>query len=624
MKHIGLIVASLLFFVSMGTAATITKGGLGEQDIHRWDGTAADKTFTRAGSTGGTLTLNSFGDEVDVLISYGGGVAYTQAAIASALTAIGTTNRVTLLLRPGAWAISTPITIPANVTLRMAEGATFTYSGTGAVTGLKEANPEWWGFRTTASAAVNAAALNYAVASSRVVTIPSGAFSVAPGVITISNDNQIIRGQGSSKTNATTTAASTGNTKLTFSDTGTGITCATAIKNPVLEDFDIIMPSGATSIGIDTGTAVYGKIKDVSLVGTGQTGTGLNMGTLAFSWSLESVFIRGFNVGVDATDGNHLLTISNNSEILRDRIGVRIGGGSDGAGNGASNAMAGGIFTGSGFEINFWYDIEIVSATSLNITGNYFESATAAGSGSATTRNIRLSVAGGSSRGIVITGNYFKGAIDHDAVALPAYAISAKTWGNCYINNNYFSTYLTGIVDNQGTTAIAYGNVYRDNDNPGSVAEINSNVGMILVKQYTAAGSLGYWDTTIGKQSRWETPLYGIGLNLYRYETELTVASSATWTNIVPTGCILLAVTATVSTEITLNGGGASVTVGDGTDVDRWGTLSALTVGAANAMQNYADAAIPYVPSAKSVVLTPNAGAFTAGKVKLAVFYLKL
>jgi hypothetical protein len=72
--------------------------------------------------------------EVDALSVYGGGVNYTQATIEAALNAIGTTNKVTMLLRPGSWAIITPLAIPTNETLSMPAGSYFTFSGTGAVT----------------------------------------------------------------------------------------------------------------------------------------------------------------------------------------------------------------------------------------------------------------------------------------------------------------------------------------------------------------------------------------------------------------------------------------------------------------------------------------------------------
>ena len=103
---------------------TITKGDIGEQDISRWDGTST-KTFTRATSTGGTLTLMKVGHEVDALVSYGGCVNYTDATITAALAGIGTTNKAALALRPGTWTIDENVDWSAytNVTLKLAPGA---------------------------------------------------------------------------------------------------------------------------------------------------------------------------------------------------------------------------------------------------------------------------------------------------------------------------------------------------------------------------------------------------------------------------------------------------------------------------------------------------------------------
>ena len=105
----------------------VTKGEIGEQDIKHYDGASA--TFTRPTSTGGTLTLNSVGHEVDVLMAYGGGVSYTQAVIEAALTAIGTVNKVTLMLRPGTWVISSNADWSAykNVTFRIVPGAVISH-----------------------------------------------------------------------------------------------------------------------------------------------------------------------------------------------------------------------------------------------------------------------------------------------------------------------------------------------------------------------------------------------------------------------------------------------------------------------------------------------------------------
>ncbi len=63
---------------------------------------------------------------IDALGEYGSGTVYTQATIESALTAIGTVNKVTLLLRPGNWVLTSDLTIPANITLKLPAGAIIT------------------------------------------------------------------------------------------------------------------------------------------------------------------------------------------------------------------------------------------------------------------------------------------------------------------------------------------------------------------------------------------------------------------------------------------------------------------------------------------------------------------
>ncbi|MFH2076166.1 MAG: hypothetical protein ABIJ57_12610 [Pseudomonadota bacterium] len=109
----------------------VTKAPGGEQDLNRWDGVTP--TFTRLTSTGSTITLRKVGYEVDAVQSYGGGVNFNSATITSALTAIGTSNKVTLVLAPGTWTIATALTIPANITLKVPGGAILTKSGSGTM-----------------------------------------------------------------------------------------------------------------------------------------------------------------------------------------------------------------------------------------------------------------------------------------------------------------------------------------------------------------------------------------------------------------------------------------------------------------------------------------------------------
>ncbi|MDD4986349.1 MAG: glycosyl hydrolase family 28-related protein, partial [Dehalococcoidales bacterium] len=158
----------------------ISKGPIGEEDQNKWDG--VNTTFTRDTSTGGSITLNSVGTAVDALIVYGGGVNYTAATINLAISSIGS-SKVRLLLRQGSWVLEDDVTVPANITLEIADGAlipttgyTLTiagglvappqkvFSGTGTVTVAKGTvvNPLWWGAIGDGSTDCTAA-LQYAV-----------------------------------------------------------------------------------------------------------------------------------------------------------------------------------------------------------------------------------------------------------------------------------------------------------------------------------------------------------------------------------------------------------------------------------------------------------------------------
>ncbi len=63
--------------------------------------------------------------EVDALLTFGNGTEFTQATIEAALVSIGTSTPTTLLLRPGTWIVTSTLTIPKNILLKMASNAKF-------------------------------------------------------------------------------------------------------------------------------------------------------------------------------------------------------------------------------------------------------------------------------------------------------------------------------------------------------------------------------------------------------------------------------------------------------------------------------------------------------------------
>jgi len=109
---------------------------------------------------------------------------FTQASISAALTAIGTTNKATLLLRPGNWIILTALAFPANVTVNMSAGAYFSGAGMALVTfaGNDFVRPEWWGAKTDGTTDCSAA-INAAQASGAPLTFSNGVYAISTQVV---------------------------------------------------------------------------------------------------------------------------------------------------------------------------------------------------------------------------------------------------------------------------------------------------------------------------------------------------------------------------------------------------------------------------------------------------------
>ena len=159
--------------------------------------------------------------EVDALVSYGSGTSFTQATIEAALTAIGTTNKVTLLLRPGNWVISTALAFPANVTVEMPAGAYFSgaavTAGTITLAGNKEVYPEWFNVTGTAdNVPIQAAASS--LTSGGVLKLTGAYTGTKQTTVTLLSDTYI-QGNGIGKTVLTDLMFSaTSKNDLKFSD----------------------------------------------------------------------------------------------------------------------------------------------------------------------------------------------------------------------------------------------------------------------------------------------------------------------------------------------------------------------------------------------------------------------
>lgn len=118
----------------------ISKGPIGEEDQEKWDG--VNPTFTRDTSTGSSITLHKVGTSVDVMMVYGGGAILNSTSINLAISSIGS-NPARIVLRQGSWVMNADITVPENITLEVAAGATITTTGyTLTVNGWLSAPPQ--------------------------------------------------------------------------------------------------------------------------------------------------------------------------------------------------------------------------------------------------------------------------------------------------------------------------------------------------------------------------------------------------------------------------------------------------------------------------------------------------
>ncbi len=235
------------------------------------------------------------------------GDTYVQATITSALTAIGTTDLVTLKIDPSTWVISTSLNmstytnitfkIPAGAVLQIATGTTTTFPtnpvadryqifncvGTGAVAGLAIAYPEWFGAKADNSTD-STAGIVAALAAAKVVQGTAGIYKHTG--FTLYTDKSILGlGQGT-----------------TFFDytpaTGNAVTLAA------------VAPSTAHR---------RSRIKDVCLMSTGRS-TGWGITTIPGE---EQVDIEIGPIVVTDTDKGIWITYPSQGMMITPRLGGR-------------------------------------------------------------------------------------------------------------------------------------------------------------------------------------------------------------------------------------------------------------------------------------------------------------
>lgn len=154
-----------------------------------------------------------------------------------------------------------------------------------------------------------------------------------------------------------------------------------------------------------------------------------------------------------------------------------------------------------------------------------------------------------------------------------------------------------------GTSGVSSANSTLHNSTVGSV--VTDTVSDLIVKGSSANGQAANFKiATIEKTSM--------------------LGATVTATSLIPAGSLVIGVTARVTTLIET---ATSFSIGDGTDVDRWGTGIAVAEDTTTTIANFTtgtDNGPIYYPSATNVVLTAAGGNFSAGAVRLTVHYISL
>lgn len=100
--------------------------------------------------------------------------------------------------------------------------------------------------------------------------------------------------------------------------------------------------------------------------------------------------------------------------------------------------------------------------------------------------------------------------------------------------------------------------------------------------------------------------------------------ATVTATNLIPDGAVVVGVTSRVTTGLGTGSGTTGYQVGDGSDADRWGTVTGTAAGTTTDNRNWTVTTVQAFTAANNVVITANGGNFDGtGVIQVCVQYLR-
>ena len=164
----------------------------------------------------------------------------------------------------------------------------------------------------------------------------------------------------------------------------------------------------------------------------------------------------------------------------------------------------------------------------------------------------------------------------------------------------------TVTIDDSGAEAF----MVRQSNDSGDVFTVNAATPGVIV-----GGDLEVNGTA--------TPVLGssLGIRSATAILAMTTGSSVTATNLIPAGSFVVGIVTRVNDLVT---GPAGYDVGDGVDVDRWGNSILVAADTTSDITDFQSSALSLFPAANDVVITTDGVDFTAGNIRVIVYYMSL
>ncbi len=292
--------------------------------------------------------------EVDALHTYGGGTSFTKTTIDTALTAIGTSTKQTLLLRPGTWVISAAADWSAytNVTFKIVPGAVISgaftvtfpsdpdagryqiFASNVNVLGIRTPKPEWFGAKGDGSnddAPAFQRALNSFAATGGTLDLAAKTYR-----LTTASGNSDATSQGIIGIDPLTTG-------LSFAIKGNGTILISATKTTTLANIDMIFFRAAGNLEVSGIHFIYDGGPSTKLQKALHWGAGSNYGINVHDCIFTDFYQSIFSDSV-ATTNENTARVVNNQFFLSTGI--------DGIFNGTPGQVSQAIFFNGAYFVN--------------------------------------------------------------------------------------------------------------------------------------------------------------------------------------------------------------------------------------------------------------------------------